>query len=105
MVQAPDRFFFVIYTTLCGGMTLRLPTLSKFKKRRRKHTSDYGTIHSIIVFVTVITAAYYASMFNILSTITEAMKTSSLVHSSAAATLNIVSAGKLRKQCRDHMEF
>jgi hypothetical protein len=44
-------------------------------------------------------------MFNILSTITEAMKRSSLVYSSAAATLNIVSACKLRKQCRDHMEF
>jgi len=83
-------------------MTLRLPTLSKFKKRRRKHTSDYGTIQYITVPVTVITAAYYVTMFNVLITITEAMERSSLVHSSAAATLNIVSA---RKQCRDHMEF
>lgn len=102
MVQAPDSFFFVIYTTLCAGMNLRLPTLSKFKKRRRKHTSDYGTIYYTIVFVTVITAAYYVTMFNILSTITEAMKRSSLAYPSAAATLNIVSA---RKQFRDHMEF
>jgi hypothetical protein len=44
-------------------------------------------------------------MFNILSTITEAMKRSSLVHSSAAATLNIVCASKIRKQCRGHMDF
>jgi len=105
VVQAPESFFFVIYTTLCGGMTLRLPKLSKFKKRRRKHTPDYGTIHYIIIFVAVITAAYYVTRINILSTITEAMKRSSLVHSSAAATLNTVSACKLRMQCRDHMEF
>lgn len=86
-------------------MTLRLPTLSKFKKSRRKHTSDYGTTHYIIAFVTVITAAYDVATFNILSTITEAIKRSSLVYSSAAATLNIVSASTLREQCREHMEF
>ena len=99
MVQAPDSFFFVIYTTLCEGMTLRLPTIPKFKKLRRKHTSDYVTIHYIIVFVTAITAAYYVTMFNILSTIIEAMNRPSLVYSSAAATMNIVSARKLRKKC------
>jgi hypothetical protein len=38
-------------------------------------------------------------MFNILSTIIEAMNRPSLVYSSAAATMNIVSARKLRKKC------
>jgi len=67
--------------------------------------SGFKGLNTIIVFVTVITAAYYVTMFNILSTITEAMKRSSVAYSSAAATLNIISACKLRKQCRDHLEF
>jgi hypothetical protein len=56
MVQAPDNIFFIIYTTLCGGMILRLPTFPKFKKPWRKHTSDHGNIHYTIAFLTVIPA-------------------------------------------------
>jgi hypothetical protein len=78
---------------------------SKFTKRSTKHASEYEIIHYSIASVPAIAAAFYVTMLNILSTITETIKRSSVVRFAAAASLYIVSTLNPCNQSRDPAEL